>query len=155
MPYANATPTYRITYMSQDERSSGTGNKRQAFICDAQLSGVARLIGSTGIVQEGIYNTVFTSGASAVNLTASSFNYALEAYINGVYVAQNTTLSWSGFPNSSTIYLYAQTQENNLFQSSEFSSLAYKQVAAIFNTNGLTPTNAILIGIATTTGAAI
>jgi hypothetical protein len=142
--------------MSQGEQSSGTGNRRAALIVDSQLQGVARLIGSTGILSEGAYAGIFTAGnLSVVNLTATAQNFAFEAYVDGEYVAQNTTLQWPGLPDNSVIYLYGQTQENNLYQSSEFSSLAYKQVAPIFTTNGLTPPNAILVAIVTTTGSSI
>jgi hypothetical protein len=157
MPYNNSTPTYRIPFMSQGELSSGSSNMRQAFILDSQLQGVATIIGSTGIINEGSYQSIFTAGnLSTVNLLATAQNYAMEAYVNGVFVQQNTTIQWAGLPDSTAnIYLYIQTQENNLYMSNQASSLQSKIGFPVFNTIGLTPVNSILIGIATTTGSSI
>lgn len=147
MPYQNSTNTYRIPYMSQGETSSGVYNRRAANIVDSQLTGVSRLIGTTGILQEGTYNSAFTTNASTISLLGTAENYALEAYIDYRYIAQNNTLVWSNLPNSSTIYLYAIAAEVNLFQSDEFSTLANKTVQSYWNTNGLTPPNGLLLGI--------
>ena len=143
--------------MSQGELSSGSSNLRAATIVDSQLAGVATLIGSTGIINEGAYNPTFTAGnLSTVTLLATAQNYAMEAYVNGVFIQQNNTLQWAGLPDSTaSIYLYIQTQENNLYMSNAFSSLQNKTGAPIYNTTGLTPPNAILVGIATTTSSSI
>lgn len=154
MSYSTTTSGYRIPYWGAG-RSSGSSNRRAALIVDSQLSGVARLIGQNGIIQEGAYAASYVAAQSIVTLTATATNYALEAMIGSVYVAQNTTLTWSGLPDSSTIYLYVLTAETNLYQSTEVSSLANKQVVTSFNTTGLVPPGGLLLGIATTTTSAI
>lgn len=155
MAYQQSTSTYRIPYMSIGERSSGMSNKRAAEIVDSQLAGASRLIGTNGIISEGTYSAVFTSASSSVSLTGTASNYSIEALIHGVYVAHPTTLSWTGLPNSSTVYLYVKTAEEYLYTSTEFSSLQSKQVQTTWNTTGLTPQNSIFVGTATTTTSAI
>lgn len=141
--------------MTGGELSSGASNKRAAYIVDNQLAGVGRLIGNNGIIAEGSYTASFVSGASQIVLVGTPTNYALEAYINEIYIAQNNALIWSALPNASTIYLYVQLIESNLYTSTEQSSLAGKIGSPIWNTNGLTPTGSILIGIVVTTTSSI
>src|SRR6266481_6425634 len=104
MPYANTSPVYRIPYMASGELSSGASNRRAVLIIDSQIQGSARIIGENGIIGDGPYAGNFVSGNSNVTLAAVGPNFALEAMIGGEYIAQNTTLTWTGLPNSSTIY---------------------------------------------------
>jgi hypothetical protein len=141
--------------MFQNERSSGTANRRGAEIIDMQLRAASRMLGENGIMEEGFWQTVFTSGASKVELLGTLTNYSLEAVIDGRYVAQNQTLSWTGLPDNSSVYLYAQSLEESLYTSTEFSTLAKGRANPIWNTNGLTPNQSILLVKAIITGSDI
>ena len=154
MPLENTTSGYKIPYWWQNELSSGVSNRRAAQIVDNQLLGLSTVLGPDGIISEGTYQTNFATGASQVKLVESS-GTALEAMISGKYVYQAITLTWSDLPDSSVIYLYASTEEANLFESTEISTLAAKRCVTLWNTSGITPSESILIGIATTTGSTI
>ena len=155
MPYANSTSTYRIPYNVAGEMSSGQSNQRAAQIIDNQLLAASVLTGQNGIIQEGVYSATFSSGASSVRLVATGANYSMQGLIAGVYIQQNSTLSWTGIPDNKTAYLYVISSESNLYSSGQFSSLQSKLCQAFYNTTGVTPPNGLLVGIATTTGSAI
>ena len=149
MPYQNTTPTFQIPYMFQQERSSGVSNKRAALIIDSQMTAAVRFTGEYGVIAEGQYTGTFTAGnISQVRLLATNSNFALEGVINGVYIANNPTLTWDGLPDNTTSYLYAVTAETALYTSNEFSSLATKLCRVTSNTTGFTPGGAILLGTA-------
>ena len=155
MPYANFTSNFQIPYNVANEMSSGQSNQRAALIVDSQLTGVTALVGEYGILQEGNYNGIYSSGNSSVSLIATGTKYAIQGTINGVYIQQNTTLTWTGIPDNTKVYLYLITNESNLYTTGQFSSLAYRQCKTSYNTTGISPVNGILVGTATTTTSTI
>lgn len=156
MAYNNTTPgIYKIPYWARGERASDQSNLRISQIIENQLTGDSKLLGDNGVLQEGTYAGVFSSGASIVTLSAVGDTPALEALVAAKYVNQTTSLQWTGLPNSSTIYLYAQTVEQNIYLNGQLSTLQGKVVVAVWNTSGATPTEALLLAKATTTTSGI
>lgn len=155
MPYANTTSNYRIPWWNQGERSSGISNKRAANIVDTQLKGAMGLFGTTGIISEGTYQSFFQTNASRIAVLGSVNSPALEAIINSTYVRQVPNLNFIGIPDDTTAYLYAASVESNINGSDEFSTLSTGQVQAIWNSTGVTPSNSVLLGVASVTTSGI
>lgn len=156
MPYPNATTgPYRIPYWSKGDRSSGISNLRAAQIVENQLTAQNHFFGANGVIQEGLYTATFSSGNSSVTLATNGSVPAIEAVINQAYVNQNTTLTWTGFPNSATVYLYAQAVETNIYLPSQQSTLQDKVCSPVWNSSGATPANSILLGKVVTTTSTI
>lgn len=158
MPYNNTTPgVYKIPYWARGERASEQSNLRAAQIIENQLRASNQFFGANGVIQEGTYTGVFSSGNSSVVLAPTASIPALEAVLAYKYVNQTDNLQWLGLPNSSTIYLYAQAVEQNIYQNGEISTLQFSECVAVWNTSGSTPTQSILLAkvITTTSGMTV
>jgi hypothetical protein len=155
MAYANSTPIYKIPYWSRGERSHGQSNYRAAQIVENQVRASGVILGNMSVVQEGTYSAAFATGASFVALSAAGAVPSLEGLVAGKYVSMTTTLTWLAIPDNVTAYLYAQTIESNIFLDTQQSTVQDRIVVPIWNTTGSTPSEALLLGVATTTGSAI
>lgn len=154
--YAGTTPgIYRLPFWQKGERSSGSSNYRAARIVENQLTAASVLYGESGVIAEGTYTGLFATGASSVTLTTGILAVALRAIIGRKYVSQATTLQWTDLPDNSTIYLYAQTVESNIYAANQQSTLQDMVCRAVWNTTGLTPAESVLLAKVTTTGVAI
>jgi len=152
MSYANSTTgLFPVPYWARGERSSGDSNLRQAQILTNQLEAAVKFFGIAGVIQEGTYTGAFSSGASIVTLAPNGAIPTLEAVINYRYVYQTSNLIWQGLPNSSTVYLYAQAVEQNIYTANQVSTLQDRVCQAVWNTTGLTPNQSILLAKVVTT----
>jgi hypothetical protein len=116
---------------------------------------MTKLFSSFGVILEGTYTGIFSTGNSSVVLTANGAIPAIEAIVNNKYVNQNTSLTWSGIPDSTTAYLYVQCVETGIGTTSQQSTLQDKVCVAVWNQSGATPSDALFVGIAVTTGSGI
>ena len=149
--YNNNTPgTYKIPYWAKGERSSGASNLRAAQIIENQIRANNQFFGANGVIQEGLYSGAFSPGASIVQLIANSAIPPLEGVIAYKYVRNNASLLWTGLPDSSTIYLYAQAIEQDIYAANQLSTLQDMICVTTWNTTGVTPSESILLAKATT-----
>lgn len=155
MPYASSTPNYKIPWQNQGEAPSAASNQRAAYIIDNQTRAAIAFFGNLGIIEEGTYVTNFISGNSSVVLQANAKADAITGIINNAFVDQTITLSFTEIPDNTKVYLYVLAKEENVYSSTQFSTLQSGLVKPYFNTTGITPVNSLFLGTATTTSSGI
>lgn len=148
---------YAIPYPNIPAPISQLGEARAALISANALNGIRRALKNGGfcVFAEGTYAGTFTSDNSSVALSAGSGPSSLDALVAGVWVKTASAMTWAGLANSTTNYLYAQLIESNIYASNQISSRQGLSWNPISNTSGVTPSNALLLAVATTTGSAI
>ena len=154
MPYGNLSKNYRIPYWFQGEISSGVSNRRASAIIDTQLNGLASLMGTTGLIAEGSYQSTYVSGNSSITVIQAG-EAAIQALLGGKFVNQATSFSWTGLPDDSIVYLYIAPVEENIYDTGERSTLAAGVCNPIWNTNGVTPAESMLVAVARISGTSI
>lgn len=129
-------------------------NRRASAIIDTQLNGLASLMGTTGLIAEGSYQSTYVSGNSSITVIQAG-EAAIQALLGGKFVNQATSFSWTGLPDDSIVYLYIAPIEENIYDTGERSTLAAGICNPIWNTNGVTPAESMLVAVARISGTSI
>lgn len=144
MNYGNSTDRYQLRTPALGNLINPDEELRTKVIIDNQLFGAVRVhSGGHGVIRLGdLALTVPGDGTYTVSATENLANGrpAIEAFINQIYVYQDTTLTWTSLANNTTYYLYIQLVENGTQ-----SSLLNKQVVTSQDTVGTSPTNGLLV----------
>ncbi len=149
---------YTIPYIVQPQPVSQVGEARAALIAANALDAIRRALpnGGFAVFAEGTYTGTFASGGnSSVGLSNGGGTYSLDAIVAGVWVRTAATQYWTGIPDSTTAYLYAQLTETNIYAGTQVSSRQGLAWLPVVGTTGITPANSLLLAVATTNGATI
>lgn len=152
MPYGGRTPRYDIPYIIVGDVIDAASEETAARTIENQLRGLINAhSGGNGVFKLGNFSSTFSAGNSTVQLAPpASDQPSLEGFISQIFVRVFSTIQWTGLPDNSVLYLYAQVVETDT-QSSRFKG----DIQAVYNDTGITPDDAILIAKVTTTGVSI
>lgn len=148
--YGGSTPSYRIPYITVGDVPSQAAEQAAALTIENQLKGlIAAHSDGHGVMKVGTFSSSFATNNSTVTINPAD-GIALEAFIDKIYVRALSSIQWTGLPDNSILYLYAQIVETNTE-----SSRVRGDVVLGFNDTGVIPEDAVLVAKATTTAASI
>lgn len=147
MSYANITPKYQLQSPGPGDVIDPSSELRTKQILDNQMYGAVRAHSlANGIIRSGVLTLVNNNDGtySVYSIESKSQGQpSIEAFINQIYVYQDSVISWAGLINGNTYYLYINLVENGTTQS----SLQFKQVQTSSDTVGNIPSNGLLVAI--------